>query len=243
MTTTPINSGVRLDDLIEAIKRVHTDPLEQLTDAALAADHLGEIADHLVGHFVDQARRSGSSWRDIGTSMGVTKQAAQKRFVAKDPGLAEMLDPAQGFSRFTLRARNVVVAAQNEASTAGNAEISPLHLVLGLLTEPDGLAIRAIQHQGATVRALHDAAVAILPPPADDVPDLIPFDADARKVLELTLREALRMGHNYVGTEHVLLALLEDGSEGGVLASAGITKATTENEVAAMLAGIGADPS
>src|SRR3954453_12463975 len=110
-TAEPITNSIRLDDLIEAIKKTHSDVLEQLTDAVLAADHLGEVADHLIGHFVDQARRSGASWTDIGKSMGVTKQAAQKRFVIK-PGEGIDLDPSQGFSRFTIRARNVVVASQ-----------------------------------------------------------------------------------------------------------------------------------
>src|SRR4051794_421690 len=96
---------VRLDDLIAAIKKVHPDALEQLTSAVVAAEHLGEVADHLIGHFVDQARRSGASWTDIGKSMGVSKQAAQKRFVPKD--LTSDLDPSQGFSRYTVRARNV----------------------------------------------------------------------------------------------------------------------------------------
>lgn len=73
---TPTAYPVRLDELINAIKRVHSDVLDQLSDAVLAAEHLGEIADHLIGHFVDQARRSGASWSDIGKSMGVTKQAA-----------------------------------------------------------------------------------------------------------------------------------------------------------------------
>ncbi|MDT5258959.1 MAG: hypothetical protein QOD10_4039, partial [Mycobacterium sp.] len=71
----PIAYPVRLDELINAIKQVHTDALDQLADAVLAAEHLGEVADHLIGHFVDQARRSGASWTDIGKSMGVTKQA------------------------------------------------------------------------------------------------------------------------------------------------------------------------
>src|SRR5213593_673587 len=93
---------IRLDDLIHAINQAHTDPLEQLSDAVLAADHLGEVADHLIGHFVDQARRSGASWTDIGRSMGVTKQAAQKRFVPKD---STDLAADQGFSRYTVRAR------------------------------------------------------------------------------------------------------------------------------------------
>ena len=83
---TKITNPVRLDDLIAAIKTVHDEPLDQLTDAMLAADALGEVADHLIGHFVDQARRSGASWTQIGKCMGVTKQAAQKRFVPKaDP--------------------------------------------------------------------------------------------------------------------------------------------------------------
>lgn len=56
---------VQLGTLIDAIRKVHTDPLEQLSDAVLAADHLGAVADHLIGHFVDQARRSGASWTGI----------------------------------------------------------------------------------------------------------------------------------------------------------------------------------
>src|SRR3954470_2396722 len=111
--TEPVPSirPIRLDDLIEAITQVHSNALDQLSDAVQAADHLGDVADHLIGHFVDQARRSGASWTEIGRSMGVTKQAAQKRFVAKGDN---DLDPSQGFSRFTERARNVVVAAQEE---------------------------------------------------------------------------------------------------------------------------------
>src|ERR1700712_1663043 len=95
----PIAHPVRLDDLIDAVTALHSDALEQLSDAVLTADHLGEVADHLIGHFVDRARRSGASWTDIGRSMGVTKQAAQKRFVPKGPSAASML-PADGFSRF-----------------------------------------------------------------------------------------------------------------------------------------------
>lgn len=114
---------IRLDELITAIKTIHPDVLDQLTDAVLAAEHLGEIADHLIGHFVDQARRSGASWTDIGKSMGVTKQAAQKRFVPRAE--ATTLGPEQGFARFTPRARGAVVAAQNAAHEAGNGEITP----------------------------------------------------------------------------------------------------------------------
>ncbi|WP_413757750.1 Clp protease N-terminal domain-containing protein [Streptomyces sp. MMBL 11-3] len=230
MTTNPrATTSVRLDDLIEAIKKVHEDALDQLQDAVLAADHLGDVADHLIGHFVDQARRSGASWTDIGRSMGVTRQAAQKRFVPK----AEAdLDPSQGFSRYTPRARNVVVVSQEEARTAGNDQIRTEHLVLGLITEADGLGAKAITAQGVTLDAVREAASAALPARAESMPALVPFDAGAKKVLELTFREALRLGHNYIGTEHVLLALLEHEAGTGVLSGLGIDKARTEANVA-----------
>ncbi len=109
----PVSYPVRLDEMINAIENAHTEMLDQLSDAVLAAEHLGEVADHLIGHFVDQARRSGASWTDIGKSMGVSKQAAQKRFVLRAEGTT--LDPNQGFERFTPRARNAVAAAQNAA--------------------------------------------------------------------------------------------------------------------------------
>ncbi|WP_367435927.1 Clp protease N-terminal domain-containing protein [Streptomyces celluloflavus] len=230
-----VTNSIRLDDLIEAIKKVHSDALEQLSDAVLAADHLGDIADHLIGHFVDQARRSGASWTDIGRSMGVSKQAAQKRFVPKNPGEPSDLDPNQGFSRFTPRARNVVVAAQNEARAANNGEIGPVHLVLGLLHEPEGLAAIAMIARDVSLDAVRQVATAALPPAAGEVPELIPYDAQARKALELTFREALRMGHNYIGTEHILLALLELENGTGVLAGLGLEKAAVEAHITSVL--------
>ena len=233
---TGISNPVRLDDLIEAITKAHSDPLEQLTDAVIVADHLGEIADHLIGHFVDQARRSGASWTAIGASMGVTKQAAQKRFVPKNPGQPADLDASQGFTRFTQRARNVVVASQNEAHAAGNDQITPEHLILGLLAEPQGLAAAAITAQSVPLETVRHAATAALPPAAGEVPPLIPFDQRAKKTLELTLREALRLGHNYIGTEHILLALLELEGPGGVLTGLGIDKAAAEANITTALA-------
>ena len=228
---TQITPSVRLDDLINAITKVHDEPLDQLADAVLAADHLGDVADHLIGHFVDQARRSGASWTEIGRSMGVTKQAARKRFIPK----STEIDPEDGFGRFTPRAKNVVVAAHNEASAARNPVITPAHLVLGLLREPDGLAARAIADLGFSLDAVRDAATGALPPADDDVPDLIPYDVDARKALELTFREALRLGHNYIGTEHILLALLDFEDGAGVLSGLGLEKPAVEAKLVQML--------
>jgi len=226
---TPIAYPVRLDELITAIKHVHPEPLDQLTDAMLAAEHLGEVADHLIGHFVDQARRSGASWTDIGKSMGVTKQAAQKRFVPRAE--ATTLDPSQGFGRFTPRARNAVVVAQNAAHDAANAEITPGHLVLGTLSDPAALATVLLQRQHVDAEVVRAAVQ--LPPSGDELPELIPFSGPARKALELTFREALRLGHNYIGTEHLLLALLE--LEDGPLRESGIDKDQLEADLIATL--------
>ncbi|KUI40628.1 hypothetical protein AU198_12880 [Mycobacterium sp. GA-1199] len=225
-----MTNPVRLDDLIDVIRTVHSEPLDQLTDAVLAAESLGEIADHLIGHFVDQARRSGASWTDIGKCMGVTKQAAQKRFVPKTPTDADLLDPNAGFGRFTPRARNVVVEAQNLAHAAGNSEIGSDHLLLALFKDPDGLAAKLLVGQGVDSDAV--SKVVSLPPRANgELPALIPFDGAAKKVLELTFRQALRLGHNYVGTEHILLALWEAESDDGPLHRAGVDKDRFETEL------------
>ncbi|OBF58728.1 hypothetical protein A5787_22500 [Mycobacterium sp. 852002-50816_SCH5313054-b] len=238
---TPISYPVRLDELINAIKRVHTDALDQLADAVLAAEHLGEVADHLIGHFVDQARRSGASWTDIGKSMGVTKQAAQKRFVPRAE--ATTLDPEQGFGRFTPRARNAVVAAQNAAHEAANNEITPDHLLLGVISDPAGLATLLLQRQQVDVEALR--ATITLPPSTGEPPKLIPFSGPARKALELTFREALRLGHNYIGTEHLLLALLELEDGAGPLHRCGVDKDRVDDDAAAALEALasGKNPS
>lgn len=229
---------VRLDDLIETIKKAHTDALDQLSDAVLLADHLGDLADHLIGHFVDQARRSGASWTEIGRSMGVSKQAAQKRFVPKVSAEPLAFDPDQGFGRYTPRARSAVVASMNEAQAAGHSAVRPEHLLLGLLTEPEALAAKAIAAQGVSLEAVREAATAALPPAGERATGVIPFDPQARKALELTFREALRMGHNYVGTEHILLALLELEDGSGVLSGLGITKPAAEEHIKAALAAI-----
>ena len=228
---------IRLGDLIEAIEKVHTSPLDQLTDAMIAAEHLGDVADHLIGHFVDQARRSGASWTEIGRCMGVTKQAAQKRFVSKEP--APAAGATGGFSRFTPRARNVMMAAQEAARAAGSAEIAPPHLVLGLLSEPYGLAAQALIAQEVTLDSVREAVAATLPPDGSQAPPaLIPYDAQAKKALELTFEEAARLGHDYVGTEHLLLALLELEAGQGPFAGLGLGKPATEEWITAAVSTI-----
>src|SRR5690242_21173926 len=103
---------VPLDNLISYVRTLHPsgDELEHLADAVGVAARLGEQGDALIGHFVDQARRSGASWSQIGASMGVSKQAAQKRFVPRWTG-SEVIPEGELFSRFTARARKVLAMA------------------------------------------------------------------------------------------------------------------------------------
>ncbi|MTD56009.1 Clp protease N-terminal domain-containing protein [Amycolatopsis pithecellobii] len=235
-----MTSPVRLDDLIESVKNQHpgAGALQQLSDAMLMAEQVGEIADHLIGHFVDQARRSGASWADIGASMGVSKQAAQKRFVPKGVSV-EDVDLSGGFERFTPRAQQVVVETQELARRLGHTEITPGHLTLGVLGDGTALAAKMIIALGVSLEDVRGAAADALPPATGKKTEgVIPFSGAARKVLELTLREALRLGHNYVGTEHILLALLENEAGDGPLTATGLDKNAVESALRSALEAI-----
>jgi len=224
---------VRLDELISYVTSTDGNALDRVSAAVRISEHLGELADHLIGHFVDQARRTGASWTEIGQSMGVTKQAAQKRFVPRASDWPDLLsgafppDPVK-FSRFTDRARRAVISARQEAIRRRNDRVLPEHLVLGLLHEQEGLAARTVAALGVSPEAARAALGATLPAamPDEVTPGHVPFDSRAMKVLELTLREALALGHNYIGTEHILLGLLEEEENvgGGPLAGLGITR-------------------
>ncbi|MER6508043.1 Clp protease N-terminal domain-containing protein [Nonomuraea sp. NPDC001636] len=235
-----MDETVRLDDLIAAIKSRHPDgdPLGQLSDAVTLGEHLGEVADHLIGHFVDHARHSGASWTDIGRSMGVTKQAAQKRFVVKEGG--SLADDLRNYARYTDKARVAVVKAQEEARLSGHDHIEVGHLVLGLLHVPEALAASTMGTLGASPEAVRESVTAAMGPGGGQSPVTLPFSAQSAKALELTLREALRLGHNYVGTEHLLLGVLslEEGPVVRALAELGVHKEAAEREIRERLAAI-----
>ena len=227
MNTTP-GHLVRLDDLIATIHTTHDDPLNRLTNAVQLAEELGETADSLIGHFVDQARRAGASWSDIGRSIGTSKQAAQKRFVARGQAGPAPLDSSQGFSRFRDDARAAVVTAQERAREAGNDTLGVGHLVLGLVASADSTAARAIVAQGVSLQDVERTAVATLPAAATSVPALIPFDAHAQTVLEGTFAAAQRRDAYSIGSEHILLSLLAADAGTGVLAGLGVTAEAVE---------------
>ncbi len=231
--TTSAAPSVRLDDLIGVVAGAHQDPLDRVTGAVQLAEDLDEIADSLIGHFVDQARRAGASWSEIGRSMGMSKQAAQKRFVGRSPSPAAPMGSSQGFSRFNDEARAVVVTAQERAREAGNDSIAVGHLLLGLFADPDNAAARAVVAQAVSLEDIYRLASVSLPPAVASVPALIPFDAHVQDALQGSVAEAQRLAADSIGSEHVLLAVLTVENGTGVLAGLGVTPEATEALVGA----------
>jgi hypothetical protein len=232
---------VRLHDLIDHVIDLHADgtALDHLGDAVSTGAQLAELQDHLVGHFVDQARRAGASWTEIGASIGVSKQGAQQRFVPKASDLRELLANGAGLlSRFTPRARAVVVGARDDARAAGNDAVSSAHVLFCMAADPGSVASRAIIAQGSSLDDVRLAAAATFAPRVGQRPEHIPFSSEAKSLLELSVREALRMGHNYVGTEHLILGLAADrkSSGGRALAACGLEEPALRTWIEADLA-------
>jgi hypothetical protein len=242
-----MTSPVSLDTLITYVKaqRPSGSPLDNLSDAVAVSNQLSEQADSLIGHFVDQARRSGASWSQIGASMGVTKQAAQQRFVPRGPvrGTAGFGD----FSRFTTRARSVLAAAEDLARAADVAVIGSDHLAAGLMAEPDGLAAKAIVALGVSdgqLRAALGLSGAAPATEGDTAAERVPLGPGAVATLKGALRQALHLGHNYIGTEHILLGLVdEQDSTAATLAGLGVTKPAVQQQITAVFADLQASRS
>jgi ATP-dependent Clp protease ATP-binding subunit ClpC len=115
------------------------------------------------------------------------------------------------FERFTDRARRVVVLAQEEARRLDHNYIGTEHILLGLITEGGGVAALALARLDISLDAVRGQVEEIVGPGETPPPGHIPFTPRAKKVLELSLREALQFGHSYIGTEHILLGLLREG--------------------------------
>jgi len=121
------------------------------------------------------------------------------------------------FERFTDRARRVIVLAQDEAKLLNHNYIGTEHLLLGLIHEGEGVAAKALEQMGISLQAAREQVVEIMGQGQQVPSGHIPFSPRAKRVRELSLREALQMNHNYIGTEHILLGLVREG-EGGAAA-------------------------
>ena len=143
------------------------------------------------------------------------------------------------FQRFTDRARRVVVLAQHEARTLDHDHIGTEHILLGLIDEGQGVATTALTSMGVGLEEMRQAARDTIgrgaqPPESGH----IPFTPQAKKVLELSLRESMQLGHEYIGTEHILLALIrEGGGAAQLLARAGVDLDRARQQVIELLYG------
>jgi hypothetical protein len=237
-----------LDRLISAVnaEALTDQPLDRLAAAARARDELDELTEALLDHFVEAAREAGCSWSQIGGTIGVSKQAAQQRHTTTESVARRLLGrlPQQRregrkllFRRFTTRARATVVHAQAAARRLGHNHIGTEHLLLGILQEPESIAAKALAEMGVTAEAVEAAVVEEIGRGHETVSGHIPFTPRAKKVLQLSLREALSMGHNYIGTEHMLLAIEreKDGVAAQILVRCGVEPGRARQAIHRML--------
>jgi ATP-dependent Clp protease ATP-binding subunit ClpC len=143
------------------------------------------------------------------------------------------------FERFTDRARRVVVLAQEEARVLNHDYIGTEHILLGLLHEGEGVAAKALEALGISLEAVRQRVEEIIGKGKDAPSGHIPFTPRAKKVLELSLRESQQLGHNYIGTEHILLGLIREGQgvAAQVLTSLGADMDRSRQQVIQLLHG------
>jgi hypothetical protein len=145
------------------------------------------------------------------------------------------------FERFTDRARRVVVLAQEEARLLNHNYIGTEHVLLGLIREGEGVGAKALESQAISLGGVRSQVEQIIGQGGSAPSGHIPFTARAKKVLELSLREALQLGHNYIGTEHILLGLIREGEgvAAQVLVKLGADLSRTRQAVLHLLSGPG----
>lgn len=202
---------IDLNDLIRAVQdktRSCTD-LERLDVAVKYGELLKEVGDDLVGHFVEQARKAGASWAQVGERLGVTKQAAQQRHVHRTPrffGRRSRFSGQGPFERFTQEAKNVVVTAQEEARSLRHNYVGVEHLLLAL--SADGIVGPLLRPAGASRDAILEQVRRIVGEGRGTPASIIPFTPRAKRALELAARAAGRSGQP-VRPAHILIGLLD----------------------------------
>ncbi|GAB3752529.1 Clp protease N-terminal domain-containing protein [Microlunatus parietis] len=229
-----------IQDLIDRVAAdADRGPLERLAAAATLAGDLTDTADAVLGHFVDRARTEGCSWVEISSVLGVTKQAAHKRFTAT--GRLAAFDAASRppFEHFTARTRNVVKAAIVAAAETGQDYVGTEHLLLGMYAEPTAVATRILAGAELTRDQVLAAVRARTPDGSATAGGQPPWTGRAVRSLTDAEVEAKEMGHNYVGTEHLLLAFYRnpDALAAQLLTESGLDAATARVRVVELIKG------
>ena len=222
--------GPSLQDLIAAVRADTTgeDPLDQLATASTTVAELEATADAVMAHFVDQCRRSGRSWSEISRALGVSKQATHKRFSPVAPSL----------DRFTPRAVTAVRASTEAARRLGHSYVGTEHLLLGLFEPAGGIAAQILEDKRITRVKVEEQILFLAPGASVGGADPL-FTPRAAECLGRTISEATQLGHNYVGTEHLLLALFGDseGLAAKILTDMGATRDDVRARVIKKLSG------
>ena len=251
LTSGPVNVRLTamqefsLDQLISVVEDGSETPLDRITAAALLKEQVERLGDDLLDHFVQQARGQGCSWTQIGEALGVTRQAAQQRHTAPDDRLLRGIAEGRELKRFTDRARTAVMNAQTVAQEHRHNYIGTEHLLLGLFVAEDGnLAVRALKDLGVEREAVERLVDERIPRGGAEVTGVLPFTPRARQAVADAVGEALKLGHNYVGTEHMLLALrqIEEGIAAQVLAAQDVSHAALVAKIVQLLSGLGLKP-
>ena len=214
---------VTLDGLIREVQSLSPDTLVQLEVASQRAAELADLGDSLLNHFVDRCRRSGHTWAEIGEHLGVTRQAVQKRFVAGEVT----------FERFTDRAKRALRQARDEATALNHNYVGTEHQLLGLFDTGGGISDVVLRELGVTRDAIERAVIELIGRGASAVSGEQPFTPRAAKVLEEAVTAALELGHNYVGTEHLLLGVYrgQDGLAKQLLEKNGASRDAVKTKV------------
>src|SRR5215213_2313715 len=199
---------VSFQELVARIEQSTESPLERLNRAIALGDELAAEADRVTDHFVGRARKSGESWTSIGDRLGVSKQAARKRFADRvQPMFARQLRP---------QLRACLDQAQREAQADGSTEVGTQHLLAGLLAE--GVAAAILEKLGVTADAIRDSGHRLFGPPLSATDLVPPMSDEARCALDAAVQIARTNAPDpdageVVGTEHLLGVLaLDPGS-------------------------------
>ncbi len=224
------------NELIGGVQnRAGEDPLERLALAAALARELHQLSDSVLGYFVDAARQGGRPWSEIGMALGVSKQAAQQRFVSPD------------LSRYTDRACRALDMATHAACRLGHRWVRDEHVLIGLAQVTDGVAAKALNSFGVSVDLLHEKIAEFAGGATARLPETASPTVGVAKLLgERAPAEATALGHNYIGTEHMLLAILRqpEGMGANILNVLSVEIDQVRARVLQLMSGIEpADPS
>jgi hypothetical protein len=234
-----------LEGLIRQVESGGGDHLERLRRASARSKEVAALADALLDHFIQEGREAGLTWTQIGEALEISKQAAQQRSsrvvraLGSAKAVAKAVRGAAGstptFARFTDKARHAVTEAQNLAEQRNHPRIGTEHLLAGLFVA-GGVGAQALTDLGL------DPQVATSALGEPEAPEALAgakptFTPEAKKALERSLREALKLGHNYIGTEHIALGLLmlEHGTAHDLVTGAGVEVTALRARIEAIL--------